>query len=223
MHRIRSHLTYANVLVTVLAFIVLGGGSAMAAFVVSNNSQVGPNTIYGHNAPAGKNKNVVADSVTGADVKESTLAKVPNADKLDGLDSTKFVKGNARVTTIDATGPAGEGPYDTVLFDDRWASVYGRCKGTVNNGSIVVVNPNDSPTDVVSENTSRPADHYRLSAGSDAEITSWSTDPHANVLTLSIERDGQVATAVISSYAFHNPLLNEDECHYQGHVIVNGA
>lgn len=76
---IRSQLTYANVMVTILAFIVLGGGTAFAAYVVSSNSQIGPNTIYGHNAPSTANKNVVADSLTGADVKESTLGKVPNA------------------------------------------------------------------------------------------------------------------------------------------------
>jgi hypothetical protein len=76
---IRSHLTYANVMVTILAFIVLGGGTAAAAFVVSSNSQIGPDTIYGHNAPSGANKNVVTNSLTGADVKESSLGQVPNA------------------------------------------------------------------------------------------------------------------------------------------------
>lgn len=77
--RIRSHLTYANVMATLAVFLVLGGGTAVAAYVVSSNSQIGPKTIYGHNAPSGANKNVVTDSLTGADVKESTLGKVPNA------------------------------------------------------------------------------------------------------------------------------------------------
>ena len=34
--RLRSSLTYANVMVTILAFVVLGGGTAFAAFVVSS-------------------------------------------------------------------------------------------------------------------------------------------------------------------------------------------
>jgi hypothetical protein len=59
--------------------MALGGGTALAAYVVSSNSQIGPNTIYGHNAPAGANVNINADSVTGADVKEGTLARVPSS------------------------------------------------------------------------------------------------------------------------------------------------
>jgi hypothetical protein len=74
-----SHLTYANVVSTLALFLVLGGGTALATYVVSSNSQIGPDTIYGHNAPAGANKNVVADSLSGADVLESSLGTVPSA------------------------------------------------------------------------------------------------------------------------------------------------
>jgi hypothetical protein len=62
-----------------LALFVALGGTAFGAFVVTSNSEIGPNTIYGHNAPAGANKNINLDSVTGADVKESTLARVPSS------------------------------------------------------------------------------------------------------------------------------------------------
>ncbi len=69
MHqRIRSHLTYANVMVTILAFIVLGGGTAIAAVVVSSNSQIGPGTISGHKPPTGKHANIIAGSINGRDV-----------------------------------------------------------------------------------------------------------------------------------------------------------
>jgi hypothetical protein len=40
MSRIREHLTYANVMVTILAFIVLGGGAAYATHLVVNSSDV---------------------------------------------------------------------------------------------------------------------------------------------------------------------------------------
>ena len=56
---IRSHLTYANVMVTILAFVVLGGGTALASFVVSSNSQIGPNTVSGHKPPAGDHANLL--------------------------------------------------------------------------------------------------------------------------------------------------------------------
>ena len=68
MRRIRSHLTYANVVSTLTLFLVLGGGTALAAYVVSSNSQIGPGTIYGHKAPTGANKNIIAGSINGTDI-----------------------------------------------------------------------------------------------------------------------------------------------------------
>ena len=68
MRRIRQHLTYANVMVTILAFLVLGGGTAIAAYVVSSNSQIGPGTVSGHKPPAGKHSNIIAGSINGADI-----------------------------------------------------------------------------------------------------------------------------------------------------------
>ena len=44
--RIRSHLTYANVMVTILAFVVLGGG-AYAAFQLPRNSVKSGNIVNG--------------------------------------------------------------------------------------------------------------------------------------------------------------------------------
>ena len=78
IQRLRSHLTYANVMVTILAFIVLGGGTALASFVVSSNSQVGPGTISGHKPPTGDHANIIGGSVNGPDIsnlsfKASTL------------------------------------------------------------------------------------------------------------------------------------------------------
>jgi hypothetical protein len=68
MSRIRQHLTYANVMVTILAFVVLGGGTALAAYVVSSNSQIGPGTVSGHNPPSGKHSNIIGGSVSGRDL-----------------------------------------------------------------------------------------------------------------------------------------------------------
>jgi len=74
MSRIRSRLTYANVMVTILAFIVLGGGTALASYVISSNSQVGPGTISGHKPPTGKHANLIAGTVNGEDVADETLS-----------------------------------------------------------------------------------------------------------------------------------------------------
>jgi|tagenome__1003787_1003787.scaffolds.fasta_scaffold20960064_4 hypothetical protein len=68
MRRIRKHLTYANVMVTVLAFFILGGGSALAAFVVSSNGQIGPGTVAGHKPPKGDHANLITGSITTKDL-----------------------------------------------------------------------------------------------------------------------------------------------------------
>ena len=66
--RLRSHLTYANVMATLAVFLVLGGGTALAAYVVSSNSQIGPNTVSGHKPPAGKHANIIAGSIARGDL-----------------------------------------------------------------------------------------------------------------------------------------------------------
>ena len=51
-----------------LAFVVLGGGTALAAYVVSSNSQIRPGTISGHRPPNGKHANIIAGSINGKDI-----------------------------------------------------------------------------------------------------------------------------------------------------------
>jgi hypothetical protein len=65
---IRSHLTYANVMSTLAVFLVIGGGTALASYVISSNTQVGPGTISGHNPPTGKHSNIIPGSINGADI-----------------------------------------------------------------------------------------------------------------------------------------------------------
>ena len=62
--KLRGSLTYANVMVTLLVFVVLGGG-AYAAFTLPKNSV--------------RSKNIVNNQVRGKDVKESSLRQVPSA------------------------------------------------------------------------------------------------------------------------------------------------
>jgi hypothetical protein len=68
LQRPRPQLTYANVMVTLVAFVVIGGGSALASVIITSNRQVAKNTISGHNPPKGKHSNIVARSVNGPDV-----------------------------------------------------------------------------------------------------------------------------------------------------------
>jgi hypothetical protein len=68
--RLRSHLTFANVASLVALFVVLGGGTAFAAFIITSNSQVASGTISGHHPPAGKHPNIISGSVSGKDVRD---------------------------------------------------------------------------------------------------------------------------------------------------------
>ncbi len=71
MGRIRSHLTFANV-VSVIALIVAMGGTALASVIITRNSQVGQGTISGHNPPRGKHPNLIGGSVNRADLSSGT-------------------------------------------------------------------------------------------------------------------------------------------------------
>jgi hypothetical protein len=57
-----------DVLALVSFFLVVGGGTALASYVISSNSQVGPGTISGHTPPTGKHANLIAGSINGHDL-----------------------------------------------------------------------------------------------------------------------------------------------------------
>lgn len=88
---IRPRLTYANVMVTVLAFIVLGGG-AVAATKVPKKS-VGPKQLKANAVTGPKVKD---GSLSGADIDLSSLGAVPaatnatNATQLGGVPASAY-------------------------------------------------------------------------------------------------------------------------------------
>src|SRR4051812_1420798 len=67
MSRIRSRLTFANV-VSVIALFVALGGTAVASVIITSNDQVAPDTISGHNPPPGDHSNIISGSVNGTDL-----------------------------------------------------------------------------------------------------------------------------------------------------------
>jgi hypothetical protein len=75
MKPLRSKLTYANVVATLSLFLVLAGGSALAANQLAKNS-VGSKQIKNNAITAAKIKN---GAVTGSKINLSTLGSVPNA------------------------------------------------------------------------------------------------------------------------------------------------
>jgi hypothetical protein len=99
--RLLSHLTYANVMVTLLAFVVLGGGTALASYVITSNSQVGPLTISGHAPPSGDHANVIPESINGKDL--ATGAITNGKLGASSVNSSKVLDGSLSGTDI-ATG-----------------------------------------------------------------------------------------------------------------------
>jgi hypothetical protein len=122
--RFRSRPSYSDVVATVALLLAIGGGST--AIAISAN-KVGPKEIARNAvrskhikaanvrtedlAPSAVGSDKVADNaLTGADIDESTLAGLPvsgtatNADTLDGIDSTGFLKTGSQAGG-DLSGP----------------------------------------------------------------------------------------------------------------------
>jgi hypothetical protein len=101
-----------NAIVIVALVTVFGAGTAAAALVVrSTNIVDGEVKTVDLANSAVTNPKIAANAVTGAKVDESTLGIVPNANMLDGKDSTAFVSGPGRVLFDDSSFSWGDGVY----------------------------------------------------------------------------------------------------------------
>ncbi len=181
--RLRSHFNYANVMSTLAVFLVLAGGSFALAKVGKNevrSKQVKNNTLKSQDLKDGKGvtgkdvkdgsldgadvgdgsltgSDIGPDSLTGANVDESTLGKVPDADALDGLDSSDLeqIKGQGKldlvpkdsILTVEAIGLEVETDGDAQ--DDlevrlRNASTTGMGQLFNGEGNVSVIVPGDS-------------------------------------------------------------------------------
>jgi hypothetical protein len=128
LQQIRSRLTYSNVMVTILAFVVLGGGTAYAASHLGKNS-VGTKQLKSNSVTAAKIKKgaitnpkigagaikeaqIANGAVTGAKVNAATLGVVPNATNAANSATTNVVKASKGVLSIGQTATAFEyGPF----------------------------------------------------------------------------------------------------------------
>jgi hypothetical protein len=140
---LRSRLTYANVTATLALFLVLGGGSAVA---LSGSNTVFTDDVANDTHPAsGGNpagglvaadlrpssvgtSEVALNSLSGTDVNESGLGIVPNANQLDGIDSSGFLtSGSAKQLRYQTT--VGTGASDTTdLATVGPYTIKGRCQ-----------------------------------------------------------------------------------------------
>jgi hypothetical protein len=139
-------------MVTILAFLVLGGGTALAAYVVSSNSQIGPGTVSGH-AGTATNKNIISGSVNATDLANQAVTaakiKAPEAWHNVGAGSTTQNLCSSQTAVFCGDGPGthddfvpwanyGGGFATAAFYKDQLGIVH--LKGLVSNNE-------GSPTD----------------------------------------------------------------------------
>lgn len=105
MHRLARRLSPASVIATLALLLALTGAATAAGvkYLTVGDPAGGdltgtyPNPSIAANAVAGAD--VADDSLTGNDVAEASLGKVPNAESLDGFDSSAFAR-SARASVV---------------------------------------------------------------------------------------------------------------------------
>jgi len=125
-----SRSAVINTLVTVALVTIFSTGSAAAALIVKSVNIVDGEvkTVDLANAAVTTAK-LAPDAVTGAKVNESTLGIVPNANLLDGRDSTSFVSGPGRVLSGFMPNAWNDGTYIFLssLASEIGFNVIGHC------------------------------------------------------------------------------------------------
>jgi hypothetical protein len=138
--RIRSQLTYANVMATIALFIALGGVAWAAATIDSGD--VVDNSLKSvdlKDAKGVKGADVVPDSLDGTDIEEGSLSQVPSAvdaETLDGSTASDFlpaqkVRNSGRVALNDPTPGDTEAATSTLFVADGF-TVRVRCWSNYN-------------------------------------------------------------------------------------------
>lgn len=166
--RVRAHLR--GNLIAYLALFVALGGTASAAVIASKNSVNSKSIVNGQVRKPDVGKNAVTgakiagDTVTGADVKESSLGQVPSA-------ATAGIAGNAGLlggSPASAFAAAGK-----VLTAGRVAMVGNQAQKTlITNGTVsLLANCPSGP------GGDRPSLTVKTAAGTTALFTATATNP----------------------------------------------
>jgi hypothetical protein len=191
-----------------------GGASALGLTVGSGRPPFTTNS-------GTKVDNLNADRLDGHDSSYflPVFGKAADANQLDGIDSSGLIQGQGRIETINRTTPASS----TLLDLPGFALVEQTCRGTGADGTVTVqVDPNSNPVpvDVVADTGGTNPTHQHLSISGN-EFAFFPTAASGDALTFSLNTGTKVATVFLFTYTFHNPVLNQDECTYEGHAIIS--
>lgn len=102
MKRLRSKLTYANVVATLALFLVIAGGSAIAAGQLGKNT-VGPKQLKKGAVTAAKIKN---GAVTGSKLNTGTIGTVPRAQTAQNAATAQNATSAQNAATVGGQSPA---------------------------------------------------------------------------------------------------------------------
>jgi hypothetical protein len=161
--------------------------------------------------------NIAADSIEGADINESSLGQVPNADQLDGIDSSGFLRGSGQAVggfrtvqenlQLDVIGPGDTGDSFSISYlcpqdsnTDGWVQFFNWENTTVklfaDNGSI-------GPSFI--GDLGFQTERLEPAAASGEHITFQARYP-----------DGRIVT--VEAFSHHNPA--SDNCYAQAQAVV---
>jgi hypothetical protein len=92
LSNVRNSLTYANVTATLALVLAMSGGVAVAVTQLDPNSVRSSHIVDDQVKSADvRDDSLPGGGLAGADLVESTLGKVPNASKVDGVDSVDLL------------------------------------------------------------------------------------------------------------------------------------
>jgi hypothetical protein len=74
LRKLRPRSVYDVIALLALVVGLIGTGSAVAAIVISSNSQVAKDTISGHRPPSGKHANIVERSIGALDIARDSIS-----------------------------------------------------------------------------------------------------------------------------------------------------
>jgi hypothetical protein len=171
MKRIRNQLSYANVISTLALFLVLGGGTALAAVVVTSNADIAPDTVAGHSPPTGDHSNVIGGSINDRDVAPNGLTGAAVLERTLTGNAQRVAYHDGATTTDTKTTIVNLGGY----------RVKAQCHDNSNghmtlhlyaNGPLGTVNWTGNQTENDSTDFGTRSNGFWLPARTDTEITS---------------------------------------------------
>lgn len=229
--KLRSRLTYANVIASLALFLALGGASALAATQLARNS-VGTKQLKNGAVAAAKIKQgaittskIGKEAVTGAQLNLATIGKVPSAAKADSATNATNAANAGNANTVGgntvrkffyATNATAQ--KTTILTLDGLTITAG-CEG----GEVSMVGTTNARSEIHTggtflEHTAFYVEDDEFEPGDEFNFLEEETDSVQGTFTYA-QPSGAVVTGTFLSEEFAFGSSAEVECLVSGEVI----